>query len=90
MVSNESPVNISRNCGVIGEEDIESLRGRFLKEVVSLVPEKLDQHLDYYDSWSSGAVQIEGARLGRGVSLERPLQMDEGYLDGRHWTNFGV
>jgi hypothetical protein len=90
MVSNESLVNICRKCGVIGEEDIESLRTRFLKQVVGLVPEKLAQHLDYYDSWSSGAVQIEGARLTRGVSLERPLQMDEGYLDGHHWTNFGV
>lgn len=90
QVSNEALINICRNCGVIGEEDIESLRARFLKQVVGLVPEIVAQHLDYYDAWSSGCIDVDGANLGRGVTLEKPLQLEEGYLDGRRWTNFGV
>jgi hypothetical protein len=90
QVSNESLKNICRNCGVIGEEDIDSLRQRFLKEVAGLVPEQVTQHLDFYDAWSSGHIAVEGAHLGRGVTLEQPLQLPEGYLDGRRWSNFGV
>lgn len=90
QVSNDTLVNICRNCGVIGEESIESLRQRFLKEVKGLIPEQVQQHLDFYDSWSSGVLQVEGANLGRGVALEQPLQLPEGHLDGRRWSNFGV
>lgn len=89
-VSNESLINICRNCGVIGEEDIDSLRQRFLKEVIGLVPEQVAQHLDYYDAWSSGHIEVEGAHLARRVTLEQPLQLQEGHLDGRRWSNFGV
>lgn len=89
QVSNESLSNICRNCGVIGEEDIESLRTRFLKQVVGLVPEKLVQHLDFYDAWSSGHVRVEGANLARRVTLGQSFQLEEGQLDGRRWSNFG-
>jgi len=90
QVSNETLINICRNCGVIGEETIESLRQRFLKEVKGLIPEQVEQHLEFYDAWSSGHIHIEGARRGRGVSLEQPSQLIEGYLDGRRWSNFGL
>ena len=90
QVSNDTLINICRNCGVIGEESIESLRQRFLKEVKGLIPEQVQQHLEFYDAWSSGVVRVEGANLGRGVALEQPLQLPEGHLDGRRWSNFGV
>lgn len=90
QVSNETLRNICRNCGVIGEESIDSLRERFLKEVGALIPQQAAQHLDYYDAWSSGHIQVEGANLARGVTWEQPLQLQEGYLDGRRWSNFGV
>lgn len=90
QVSNDTLINICRNCGVIGEVSIESLRQRFLKEVKGLIPEQVQQHLEFYDAWSSGVVQVEGANLGRGVALEQPLQLPEGHLDGRRWSNFGA
>lgn len=90
QVTNESLVNICRNCGVIEKESIDSLRSRFLKDVVGLVPEEYANHLDYYDAWSSGHINVEGATLGRGVSLELPLQLEEGHLDGRRWSNYGI
>ena len=90
QVSNESLRNICLNCGVIGEETLDSLRSRFLKQVVSLIPEKLAAHLDYYDAWTSGQIQVSGAHLRRGVSMEQPEQLDNAYLDGRRWSNFGV
>lgn len=90
MVSQQSLINICRNCGVIGEESLESLRERFMKEVVGLVPEKWTDHLEYYDAWSSGHINVDGAILSRGVSLERPAQLEEGHLDGRRWSHFGV
>jgi len=90
QVSNETLINICRNRGVVGEETIESLRQRFLKEVKGLIPEQVEQHLEFYDAWSSGHIHIEGARRGRGVSLEQPSQLIEGYLDGRRWSNFGL
>jgi hypothetical protein len=90
QVFNDTLLNICRNCGVIGEEPIKSLRQRVLNEVKGLVPEEVEQHLEFYDAWSSGLSHVEGARLGRGVSLEQPLQLPEGNLDGRRWSNFGL
>lgn len=90
QVSNESLVNICRNCGVIGEADIDSLRDKFLKQVVGLLPEQQVQHLDYYDAWASGHIRVERAHLARGVSLELPSQLEEGRLDGRRWSKFGM
>jgi hypothetical protein len=89
QVSNDALANICLNCGVVGEEPMESLRERFLKEVTGLVPEKIAEHLDFYDAWASGAIEVAGAHRARGVSLEKPKQLDEAYLDGPHWTNFG-
>lgn len=88
-VSNESLKNICLNCGIVGEEDIESIRGRFMKEVVGEVPENLEEIQDFYDAWKSGAIEVEGATRGRGVTTERPQQLDEGYLDGVQWTYYG-
>jgi hypothetical protein len=81
-VPNEVLQNICINCGIVGEETIDSLRNRFMKEVVGLVPEDLEKYSDYYDSWKSGAIDVEGTTRGRGVTLEVPEQIPQGHMDG--------
>lgn len=88
-VSNQSLKNICLNCGIVGEESIDSIRDRFMKEVVGEVPEHLEEILDFYDAWKSGAIEVEGATRGRGVTIERPQQLLKGYLDGVKWTYYG-
>jgi len=89
-VSNESIVNICINCGVVGEEPIEALRGRFEKGVVNTVPAEIASHCNFYDSWVSGHIDIVGVHLRRGVQLDQPEQLSEDYMDGVYWTNYGV
>jgi hypothetical protein len=89
-VSNETIVNICTNCGVVGDEPIDSLRSRFLREVVGLAPEKLENLQDYYDAWVSGHIDVEGATRGRSDPLELPQQLHESELDGRYWVRYGV
>jgi hypothetical protein len=88
-VSNEALRNICLNCGIVGEESIDSLRQRFMGQVVGAVPTELEVYADFYDSWKSGAIEVEGASRGRGVTLESPEQLPEGCLDGVYWTHFG-
>ena len=72
-----------------GEETIASLRQRFLGQVVGAVPVELEVYADFYDSWKSGTIEVEGASRGRGVTLELPEQLPDGCLDGVYWTHFG-
>ena len=88
-VSNDALRNICRNCGIVGEETIESLSHRLEKEVVSSVPSALEEQANFFDAWKSGAIEVEGASLGRGVILKIPDQLPEGHLDGIYWTKFG-
>ena len=88
-VSNESLKNICLNCGIVGEESMASLRRRFEKEVLGLVPSELQSYLDFYDSWKSGHIEVEGATRGRGVTMATPDQIPEAHLDGAYWSNFG-
>jgi hypothetical protein len=88
-VSNEALRNICLNCGIVGEESIGSLRQRFMDQVVGSVPAELEVYADFYDSWKSGAIDVEGASRGRGITLELPEQLPEGCLDGVYWTHFG-
>ena len=88
-VSNETLKNICRNCGIIGEESLQSLRSRFMKDVVGIVPEELEEVWDYYDAWKSGLIEVEGASRGRGVTLEIPQQLPEADLDGQYWIKYG-
>ena len=88
-VSNESLKNICLHCGIVGEENIESIRGRFMKEVVGEIPENFEEIRDFYDAWKSGAIDVQGATRGRGVTTECPQQLDEGHLDGVKWTYYG-
>lgn len=88
-VSNDTLKNICINCGIVGEETLQSLRTRFMKQVVGVVPEKLEELLDFYDAWKSGLIEVEGATRGRGVTLEIPQQLSEDDLDGNYWRNYG-
>jgi hypothetical protein len=88
-VSNESLRNICLNCGIVGEETLSSLRTRFMNEVVGQLPEHYMEIVDFYDAWCSGAIDVEGADRGRGVTTELPQQLHDGHLSGPYWTNYG-
>jgi hypothetical protein len=88
-VSNESLRSICLNCGVVGDEALASLRTRFLREAVGQVPEKYSEVADFYDAWCSGAIDVEGASRGRGITTQSPQQYPDGHLDGDYWTKYG-
>ena len=87
-VSNQSLRNILLNSGVVGEETIQSLRQRWMKEVVGAVPPELEETLDFYDAWRAGYIEVEGVARGRGVDYEKPRQLPEGRMDGVYWTYY--
>ena len=89
-VSNPALLNICRNCGVIGEEFLESLRSRFLKQVIGLAPQELMIVGDYYDAWRCGLIDVAGAYRLRGVAFEDPQHLDGDDLDGEYWAQYGV
>jgi len=88
-VPNEALRNICLNCGIIGDESIDSLRHRFMSEVVGSVPSELEDQATFFDSWKSAAIEVEGASRGRGVTLDIPGQLPAAHLDGIYWTNYG-
>ena len=89
-VSNDSIANISRNCGLAGDESLQAIRERFEREVHGMVPEKLQSSLELYEQWIGGAVSVPVADLQRGVELTHPSQLDEGTLDGIKWIEWGA
>jgi len=89
QVSNESLVNICRHCGVVGDESLDTLRERFLKQVVNTVPSEIAKFADFYESWSAGQIEVLGCTRARGVDLERPSQLHEGFMDGVYWNHYG-
>lgn len=89
QVSNDALRNIFQNCGLIGEETFASIRHRFRKNVVGAVPAELEEALDFYDSWKSGAINVNGTSRGRGVTLEIPHQLQQAHLDGHYWSKYG-
>jgi hypothetical protein len=88
-VSNRALANICLNCGVVGNESLSSIRARFIKEVVGLVPKEIEDLQEYYDSWKSGAINVAGTTRGRGVTMKVPEQLSDAHLDGVYWSNFG-
>ena len=88
-VPNGALRNICHNCGIVGEESLPSLRRRFMSDVVGSVPEELEEQANFFDSWQSAAIEVEGASRGRGVTLQVPAQISEAELDGIYWTNYG-
>jgi hypothetical protein len=89
MVSNDAFRNIFQNCGITGEEPLEAIRQRFRASVIGVVPAELEGALDFFDSWKSGAINVEGASRGRGITLEIPKQLRDGTLDGTIGRNMG-
>lgn len=89
QVSNDALRNIFQNCGITGEETLDSLRPRFMKGVAGAVPQELEEALEFFDSWESGAINVDGASRGRGVTLETPQQLQQAHLDGHYWSKFG-
>lgn len=88
-VSNESIKNICRRCGLSEEESLSSIRKRFEKNVHGSVPEKLLPSLELFERWKAGAILIPGTDLHRGVELNRPVQLDDGTLEGIKWIEWG-
>lgn len=88
-VSNETIRNIFINCGIVGEESLDSIRRRFMKEVEGSIPIGLEEEANFYELWVAGSIEVEGAHRGRGIKLALPTQLHEGHLDGSYWCNFG-
>jgi hypothetical protein len=88
-VSNDNICHFFRNCGLVGSEELSSIRSRFEKEVRSGIPPQYEELWDLYDGWRSGSLHVEGATLGRGIPLELPEQLPESALDGKYWCNYG-
>jgi hypothetical protein len=89
QVSNDNLRSYFLNCGLVGEEEISSIRDRFLKEVRGGVPPQLEEIREFYDAWRSGAIDVEGAHLTRAVPLELPKQLPTGRLEGKYWVHYG-
>lgn len=89
QVSNDTLSNIFRNCGIIGDESLSSIRDRFHLEIGSVFPPHLQNFLTFFEAWNSRFITVHGANQLRGVNLEKPQQLPEGELDGVYWVNFG-
>jgi hypothetical protein len=89
-VSNESLANISDHCGLNANESMSSIHQRFENEVHGVIPEKLVPSLELYEQWIAGSISVDGAYLHRGVELERPMQMNDGTMDGIKWVEWGT
>lgn len=88
-VSNESIFNIFQHCGFNAKESLSSIRRRMEKEVLGTIPESLHPSKELFELWISGRISVDGADLLRGVDLERPMQLDDGTLDGYKWIEWG-
>jgi hypothetical protein len=89
-VSNDSILNICKSCGLHGDVRLSSIRSKFEKNVLGLIPEILTPSLELYDQWKVGEISIVGANLGRGVQYVRPRQLDDGTLDGIKWIEWNT
>lgn len=89
LVSNDNLQSYIHNCGYCTNESLDSIRGRFMKEVRAGIPEKFKELWEFYDGWASGAYTVHGVSVPRGVPLEQPKQLDANYLDGQYWTLYG-
>ncbi len=53
-------MNSSVQCPRTKKVEVASIRDRFMKEVVGFVPPQHEDLVDYYESWASEAIDIEG------------------------------
>jgi hypothetical protein len=89
-ISNATIKNACRNCGLDPSVSLSSMREKFEKNVHGFLPEKLQPLLELFDQWKAGSIVIEGADLGRGVEYSRPMQLDDGTLDGIKWIEWNT
>jgi hypothetical protein len=87
-VSNDAIKNICSECGLDPDVPLLTIREKFEKNVHGFLPEKLKPYEKLYDQWIAGAIVIVGADLGRGVEYARPVQLDDGTLDGIKWIEW--
>lgn len=88
-VSNENLRSYVAHCGWFTDESLSTIRTRFMKDVRCGIPKNFEKIWDFYDGWQSGSFDVHGISAIRGVHLEKPQQLDDGFLDGRYWTAFG-
>ena len=43
-----------------------------MKQVVNTLPSEIAHHVDYFESWVEGRIEVEGCSRARGVYLETP------------------
>ena len=87
-VSNDAIENICSECGLDPDVPLLTICEKFEKNVHGFLPEKLKPYEKLYDQWIAGAIVIVGADLGRGVEYARPVQLDDGTLDGIKWIEW--
>lgn len=82
-------VEFFRNCHLIGREKPSTLSKQLHELVRASVPEKLEDVLDFYDGWLSGAFEVDGVAAPRALPFERPTMLDKAGLDGIYWNTWG-
>lgn len=82
-------VEFFRKCHLIGREKVGTLRQQLHELVRSSVPEELEDVVDFYDGWLSGAFEVDGVAAPRELPFELPMQLDEAGLDGIYWNKWG-
>jgi hypothetical protein len=87
-VSNQAVINSFRHCGIVCSDSLDTLRGRYMKQVRSDIPEEFKEVWDFYDGWRSGAFDIEGCISPHSDPLASPSQLDESALDGFYWNHY--
>lgn len=88
QVTNESLRAICHHCGIVGDKTLDTLRSEFMDEVIGSIPEKLEKYVDFYDAWEGEAIEIEGVTRRRRKRIGSPMQLREGYLDGKFWNTY--
>jgi hypothetical protein len=88
-VSNAALRGFIAHCGIIGNEPVDSIFIRFMKDVRGGIPEKNLDVWCFYEGWRYGAFLVEGVPPPRRSPLLIPQQLEEAELDGRYWRTYG-
>jgi len=88
-VSNSALRGFIANCGIVGNEPLDSIYIRFMKSVKGGIPEKNLDALSFYEGWLYGTFLVDGVPPPRARPLQIPEQLDDAELDGRYWRSYG-
>lgn len=88
-VSNSALRGFVAHCGLVGNESLNSIRSRFMKEVKGGIPEKNQDVWNFYEGWLYGTFLVDGVKPPRGSPLLKPQQLEDAELDGRYWRTYG-